>query len=420
GEVFNQTVSFVPPPTAEYQKIEFKLYKNREIYISRVLQVLPAIDKKTLPSIVPPQLQNSDMEKSGGWKFAGKEYSGSYNSSEWSSGMRSYQVKAATWIRKGASGSIIQDFSSNDMGFASLSFDVKSDSESRLQVIVNNDVIWENDTGMNWTRIKAPVLLKRSNNLEMRVAADNATAPESNVWWDNIRFEEYSPSVSEIPVKKEVRASRNYSYTAGKNGSNISYLFDSGEKIELNISNGNLSPGDMVYTTKARGGHIVFLGELHEIMLPDNLHHLLPMTAEHHGISMRINETYALKNGYAVTLKKVENITLAVSVTRNNITVSEIISKGNASIEYWKYVSDSSYKKDKIIQLNPILINDTGVIFDIMQYGRKKIVDREDNYEELKIINITADSIIMNNSKPITIEPGKTLSLVKGKIKIKV
>jgi hypothetical protein len=59
-------------------------------------------------------------------------------------------------------------------------------------------------------------------------------------------------------------------------------------------------------------------------------------------------------------------------------------------------------------------------MFDITQYGDKKRVLIGDNYEEFKIVNITQDSIIMKNTLPLSILTGNDLSLIKGKIKIKV
>jgi hypothetical protein len=425
GNTSNQTISLTHPLTGEYQKLEFILYKNGAPYRTRVFQILPSIDVAKVPAIKPPLLKNGSMENSTDWKFTGKDFRGSFTTSEWSSGRRSYMITSSKGVKEGAFGGIEQEFSSDEAGMASLSFDVRSDNGSySLQSLVNDNIIWENNTGNNWTRIKVPVFLKRSNRIILKVVARNETSTGVIVWWDNIMFENYTSAVTETPVKKEiipeVYSAPVRNYTVQKNGNNSVYLYEAGERLEFLVTDGNVSAGDMVYTTKVNGRHIVFLNELHEILLPDNLRHLLVVTEERHNVNLRVNETKTLKNGYAVKLTDIKNMSLMMNISLNNNTVSTLKSAGNSSLEYWKYKSWDSYKKDKILEIIPAAINEKNATFDIFQFRGKKLLTNGDNYEELKIINITEDTITMKNSRPIRIETGKVLSLAKGKIKIKV
>jgi hypothetical protein len=425
GNTSNKTISLTSPLTGEYQKLEFILYKNGEPYRTRVFQILPSIDPTSVPAIKPPLLKNGSMENSSDWKFTGKDFRGSYTTSDQSSGRRSYMIQASKGVKAGAFGSIEQEFSSSEAGMASLSFDVRSDNGSYLlSSIVNDNIVWKKTTGNNWTRIKAPVFLKRSNRIVLNVSARNETSSGVSVWWDNIMFENYTSAVTETPVKKEiipeVYSAPVRNYTVQKNGNNSVYLYEAGERLEFLVTDGNVSAGDMVYTTKVNGRHIVFLNELHEILLPDNLHHLLAVTEERYNVNLKVNENVKLKNGYAVKLTDIKNMSLMINISLNNNTVSTLKSAENSSLEYWKYKSLDSYKKDKILEIIPTAINEKNATFNILQFGGKKLLMNGDNYEELKIMNITEDSITMKNSRPIRIETGKVLSLVKGKIKIKV
>ncbi len=223
------------------------------------------------------------------------------------------------------------------------------------------------------------------------------------------------------PVEKEGNESSNY--TVETNGSTIIYKFKSGERLELTVRDGIVNNGNAVYSTVSNGNNIVFIQEMHEKIYPSSLTYLYPIILRTQDNKLSINETLKLKNGYSITLRKLESQkinseTLKIDVSKDNRTVREIYSHGNSPIEYWHLIDD--YKKERTIRMIPTSISSNNIIFDITQYGSKKQVFIGNKYEEFKIENITQDSIIMKNTRPLNLEAGKVLSLIKGKIRIKV
>ncbi len=413
----NQIVSFIPRLTGDYQKIEFLLYKGNEPYKIRVFQILPAIDNGDIPPILPPQLQNGNMEQNIAWNFSGKGIFGTYSTSGRSNGMRSYQMKAAKGVKKGAFGSIVQGFSSDNAGLASLSFDVRNDNASySLQAVINDNKVWESRERMNWTRIRVPVFLKESNSLELKVLAENDTESGITAWWDNVSLENYSPdnysSIIESPAQKAS------SYTMTKKGDTVIYGFNSGEKLELEISNNTVNSGKAVYNAAAKGDFIIFLGEKYEKVLPPNSDILIQVIAEMKDKRINTQETLDLKNGYSISLNQIDNGSLNINVSKDNRIIKDFISWDGSPIEYWKEIDD--YKKQKVLQITPKEINQSEAVIDIMQYGSLQDVFVGDYYEDFKVTKVTKDSITMKNNESFIIEAGKELSLIKGKIKIDV
>lgn len=431
-EISEQTISIMHSSTGEYQKIEFLLYKNGELYRTRALQILPDIDYSNISPIEPPLMQNGNMENSTGWNFSGNKFSGSYTATEWRSGLRSYQVKTPKGVEKGAFGSIAQEFSSKDAGFSSLSFEVRSDKESYyLQSVVNDNVVWENVSGKNWTTIKVPVFLKKSNKVELKVIARNDTISNITVWWDNVGLENYSSGIIEspvekIPVNKKVDNVIEYNYTFVKNGSSIIYTFESGEKIELSVLDDNVSEGNALYTTSNEGERIVFLGELYEKIFINRVNHLYPIILDLKDKKLTLAETLTLKNNYSITLESINttgiNMTsMKLDIMKNN-RKNEFLLPENSSLVY-REEEDRTGKKYKKIQFSSRYINESDAMLNITQYGSTKLISLGDIYGEFKIVNITQDSIVMKNIIPLNLTngtDGKELLLMKGKIKIKV
>ncbi len=423
SDSLNLTIKLNPNISGGYQKLEFLLYKGNEIYKTRVFQVLPEINYSLAPNLTvpPPSLQNSDMEKDISWKFYGKEFTGNYTTSDWSSLKRSYQIKTLKATKASAFGSLVQNFSSGKEGFASLSFDVKSNNASYFtQALVNGDIVWENSSGKDWKRVRIPVFLKISNTLEFKVIAKNDTKFGITSWWDNIKFENYSSFKIEN-IKREQEEFK--PYTKQQRGNIIVYKFNSGEKLELKVSKDTIDKGNGIYTTTVNRNNIIFLGETYEKVLPSSLNYLYPVAMDGKNKKLKINETLQLKYGYSVTLKQINNQTIKLKISLNNKTVRDIISKGNSSIEYWRYRNQSDvddYKKYKVVQINPRKINQNEIIFDINQYGDPRVILFGSKYGDFQVTNITENTITLKNNKSLKLEAGKVLSLMGGRIKINV
>ena len=210
-------------------------------------------------------------------------------------------------------------------------------------------------------------------------------------------------------------------YTKQQNGNIIVYKFKSGEKLELKVSNDTVDKGNGLYTTSAIGNNIIFMGENYEkVVLPNRANYLYPVIMDEKNRKIKINETLPLKNGYVVTIKQIDNQSLKLKISKNNKTVRDITSSGNSSIEYWEEEDINDYRKQKVIQINPRKINRSEVVFDIIQYGSKNILVPGNRYGEFQVTNITENSITMKNNQPIKLEAGKVVSLMGGKMKIKV
>ncbi len=223
------------------------------------------------------------------------------------------------------------------------------------------------------------------------------------------------------PVEKEVNETS--AYTIEKNGSTSIYIFKSGERLEMTVRDGVVNNGDAVYSTVSDENSIVFIQEIYEKIYTNSLTYLYPVILRTQDNNLSINETLKLINGYSIILKeinsqKINTEAIKIDISKDNKIVREIISYGNSPIEYWHQIDD--YKKERIFRIIPTSISSNEIIFDITQYGNKKQVLIGNKYGEFKIENITHDSIIMKNTQPLNLTTGKILSLINGKIQIKV
>lgn len=206
-------------------------------------------------------------------------------------------------------------------------------------------------------------------------------------------------------------------YIKQKNGNIIMYTFNSGEKLDLKVQDYNVSIGDAVYTTAAKEDNIIFLGETYEKILLDTANYLYPIITDMKDIKVKVNENFKLKNGYTFTLMDVKDKNLKIRVFENKIA-RDIISTENSTIQYWKM--EDGYKTQKTIQIYPKNTSQDELVLDVKQYGGKKVILVGNKYGEFQVTNVTIDSITMKNIQPIEIEPEKEITLINGKIKIKV
>lgn len=174
---------------------------------------------------------------------------------------------------------------------------------------------------------------------------------------------------------------------------------------------------EVIYTTASEENKIILLGETYEKILPTMVNFLYPVILDMKDKKLKINETFKLMNGYTVTLEKITNQNLQLNISKNNITVKNIVATGESPIEYWKEIDD--YKKSKTIIIYPKQVNQDELVFDIIQYGDIKVVMVGDKYGEFQVTDIGNNSITLKNTQPIKIETGD-VSLMDGKIKIRV
>lgn len=228
-------------------------------------------------------------------------------------------------------------------------------------------------------------------------------------------------STKMVNVNKFIEAYKRFDYI-----DNITYIFYTGEMLQINTSNNTsnkvISINNITYKAIATGKGIIFLGDKYEEVLPNKVVHLYHVTENITNTTLKINETLNLKNNYSIIINQIsDDISdkiIKLKILKNNMTMRDIINRGNSSIEYWVDIND--YKKQKVIQIIPKMIGEDNVVLDINQYGSEKIVNVGDNYGEFVITDVTEDSIILKSTRPLEIETGKVLTLMNGKIKIKV
>src|SRR5574341_242717 len=123
------------------------------------------------------------------------------------------------------------------------------------------------------------------------------------------------------------------------------YKFNTGETLELKVLKGKVDKGDAMASF------------------------LLPVIMDVKGKKLKMNESIYLKNGYAVMLKHIDNRSLYLRISRNNITVREAWLKQNSSLEYLVEINED--KKQKSIRIMPGRIGRDEAVLDITQYGDK-------------------------------------------------
>jgi hypothetical protein len=223
----------------------------------------------------------------------------------------------------------------------------------------------------------------------------------------------YKTLVSQVIPRHNLTITR----TPQKNGETILYRFDTGEQLELKILKDSVRPEDAIYTTSSQENQIIFLGETYEKILPTMVNYLYPVILDMKDEKLKINETFRLLKGYTVTLEKITNQSLQLNVSEDNKTVREIRAAGNSPIVYWNETDD--YKKYKIIIIKPKQMSQNELVFDIIQYGDKKVIMVGDKYEEFEVTDIADNSITLKNTLPIKIG-AEEVSLMNGKIKINI
>ena len=225
-------------------------------------------------------------------------------------------------------------------------------------------------------------------------------------------------SPQDADTRREIGMEITENYSKQWIGDIIVYTFNTGEKLELKVSNETVGKEDAVYITASKGNNIIFLGETYEKLLPGTAKYINPVIINALNITLKVNDTFKLKNGYAVTLNLIDDQSVKFTISKGNEILREILSPGNSPIEYWQEINE--YKKQKMMQITPQKIDQDRIVLDLIQYGGNTIVTVGNRYGEFQVTAIYEDSIILKNIQDIKIEPGKEISLIKGKIKIKV
>lgn len=198
----------------------------------------------------------------------------------------------------------------------------------------------------------------------------------------------------------------------------VVYTFNTGEKLELKATNEIVGKDDAIYTSANKGNNIIFLGETYEKSLPNSAKFLNPIIMQDFNITLKINENLKLENDYLVTLIHIDENAMRFRISKGNKILRDIASIDKSPVEYWIEINE--FRKEKMIRIIPKEINSNMVMFDIIQYGRNKVINIENKYGEFQITQITEDAIIMKNIQEIKIEPGKDILLINDTIRIKV
>lgn len=295
--------------------------------------------------------------------------------------------------------------------------------------------------------ILASIALQRSNKNDSANQTGNVTNFTNDILEDN-QNQTYNKSIynnsqnqnitNKINVANKANIARNntnitgnntknetnktvYTYKRQENKGVITYRFNTGEILELKISNNSISKDNAVYRTNATGNYIVFAGEKYEKLIPGKVMYLAPITHTITNKTLKINEILKLRDNYSFVIYEINNREFKSKILKNNKVVRTDIINRNAtilSIGFWKEINE--FKRQKVLWIDPIKINQRDIIVDVTQYGDKKVFIPGNKFGEFQITNITDDSITMKNFQIIKAEKGKDVLLMNGKIKIKI
>lgn len=207
-------------------------------------------------------------------------------------------------------------------------------------------------------------------------------------------------------------------YTVQHKDEIITYTFNTGEKLELKVSNELVKKEDALYTTVSKGNNIIFLGEPYEKVLPYTVQYINPIILNMADIKLKVNDTIKLKNSYTVTLDYIEDNKVKFIIREANRPINELIGTEEFPAEYWQKLDE--YKKQKILSIIPKKIYKDEVVLDLIQYNGDEVVMVGNMYGEFQVTNITEDSITLKNIQDIAVESGQEIYLINSKIKIKI
>jgi len=209
-EKWVENVTYFPDVMGKKIKLEFLLFKDGSAnsYRSVHLWVNSEIDKNNSGGIESylisvPKVINGNMEDERGWIYSGSAiFAGNYTDNSYVSKSRSYQVNILDseneqFVRQGDFGAVYQDINASKGGMAVIAFNVKDSNISRTegnylkQVLLNDKVIWEDDTAGDegWQHVESLVRLSETNRIMLRVIAQKSLQNQSmSVWWDDIQL----------------------------------------------------------------------------------------------------------------------------------------------------------------------------------------------------------------------------------------
>ena len=225
GSKWEQKISFTPNQIGSLLKLEFLLFKDQveeKPYRSFCLWVPSDIDYDNLEVLENyvvsplPVIINSDMESIGGWMYIENDinFTGELTSLTSISPMYSYELSypAETLSNPRCYGAIYQNFT-NEVYPATvvISFNVRDSYTSDRyagyflkQVLVNEEVIWEDDIAGDerWQQVKVPVTLSSAaNKLMLRVYGERAVSNfPIKVWWDDVKIEPITEVAGKGPI----------------------------------------------------------------------------------------------------------------------------------------------------------------------------------------------------------------------------
>ncbi len=224
GSKWEQRISFTPNQIGSLLKLEFLLFKERvteEPYRSFCLWVSSDIDYNNLEvlkdyAVTPlPVIINGDMESYEGWTYNETEvnFTGRLTNLTSISPMYSYELSypAKTPFNPGCYAAIYQNFTSEVYpATVVVSFNVRDSYTGDIegyfvkQVLLNEDVIWEDDVAgdESWEHVKVPVALRHgTNKLTLRVYAERGSSDlPIKVWWDDVNIEPVTEVAEKIPT----------------------------------------------------------------------------------------------------------------------------------------------------------------------------------------------------------------------------
>ncbi|MCL7413357.1 MAG: DUF1616 domain-containing protein [ANME-2 cluster archaeon] len=439
-------ISFVPDAIGPNIKLEAVLYRGDDEEPYRIDEVLivSIIDYDNLDAalnyaITPPEILNGDMEYSSIWQFTGVNFSGNYTDSLSRSPMLSYEIRQGPDNYSSAwdFGAAHQYINGSTKGLVMLTFDVKDSITSggtgyhTKQVLLNDRIVWEDDVAGNegWEHVEIPVMLLRNNRIELKILELQGNSDRVQVWWDDVAFASFfDQNVSDVKTggsggELEIRGDV-FSTKAGKtvtiSSGDYSDLYSTEDLTLYFTSDGTVGVGDATYTTRTSSGTIWYQGKRYYSVDPLKADTLTDIIINSGSKTMRSGDTWALGNGYNVTLFAINGFdgSAVLELRRNGLAIATETMAVGETFEYRTTVSGINNYRILFFKLGSISI-DSVRITDLNLYSDSpRQVSIGDRYGEFLVDDITADRIIFTN--PATIQLTDPTSLLNNRVMFKV
>ena len=422
-----ELTSFIAFAGSNKSKLEFQLLKNNKLYRSVHLLVNTNVESVEFADV--PEIINGDMEANESWSFSANcpDITGDYNNlPNYSS--RFYEINFDCENPQ-SFGKISQNFTTNGIARALLSFDVRDFSPvvsfyASKQALLDEKVIWESNIGTannTWKHVELPVLLSGNNTISLRVYSKYRGDINATVLFDNIQLRSFIAEAKTNPAEKghefnfDVRGEpilleknikiNGFGFPGFKYDLNENRSY---EELDIHFSENNtIGPGNATYKTIINGNDINFMGTPYRILNNDLYDNNLTINISRSDVpvekTLPLGETWSVGD-YSLSVKlissKLDSTVLELKKGRRivNTAIVKIGSKYNYSSKVGKNLT-------KVFSATVTSIDaDNVYLSDILIYSKIIELKPGATYDNFKITNASSDELVLKNLYPIKLE----------------